>query len=181
MIQEAPQPADNSSMRALLVAALCTATVVTPSIAMAVERPSDPRLARVFRLVNAERVQPQVCGTRPRRAAEPLRHDVHLSLAAQLHAQDMASNNYFEHLSLDGRDFTDRIGETDYPGRAAGENIAFGQQTAREVVNAWMDSAPHCRTIMARSYDAVGLGFAAFDDPQFDSPKTYWVLDFGFD
>lgn len=174
--------ADNRPMRVLVAATLCScATGLLPGVATAADKPADPTLAKVFRLLNAQRDEPRVCGTRTRPAARPLRHDVELSRSAQLHSEDMAANDYFDHVSLDGRTFADRIRATAYEGSPAGENIAFGQQTAREVVRAWMGSPPHCRAIMRRAHDAVGLGLSSVSDHRYSTPKTFWVLDFGDD
>lgn len=167
-------------MRTSLIAALCAVCALAPAPAAA-DVPDDVRLAKVLRLVNKERSEPQLCGTKWRRPAKPLRYDQELSVAAQLHAQDMADNDYFEHSSLDGRSFVDRIQATDYRGDPAGENIASGQQTAREVMRGWMNSPPHCRAIMAKRFDAIGLGLAERDDPRYSEPVTYWVQDFGYD
>ncbi len=152
-----------------------------PSPAQGDERPADPMLAKVFSLVNKARSTPQHCGTKVRGPAKKLRFDTELSVAAQLHAEDMAGNNYFSHESQDGRTFVDRIEATDYQGRPAGENLASGQQSAREVVRAWLDSPAHCRNVMSKRFDAVGLGLAAVNDPQYSAPVTYWVQEFGYD
>jgi uncharacterized protein YkwD len=44
---------------------------------------------------------------------------------------------------------------------AAGENIATGFRTPRQVVAAWMHSPPHCRNILAPDFTSVGAGSAA--------------------
>lgn len=149
--------------------------------AHAYERPADPALSKLYSLVNKVRSKPQTCGAKVRTPAKRLRFDQSLSVAAQMHAEDMAANGYFSHVSLDGRTFIDRIAATEYPGEPAGENLASGQQSAREVVDAWLDSPPHCRNLMVKRFDAVGLGLASFDDPRYTEPVTYWVQDFGYD
>ena len=83
---------------------------------------------------NAERAEAG-CG--------PLRADSRLTAAAQGHAADMAANDYFSHTDQDGGDSADRIRAAGFAGSATGENIAYGQESAAEVVAAWMDSSGH--------------------------------------
>jgi uncharacterized protein YkwD len=166
--------------RAVLACVIAVLSLLV-SPAYANVRPEDPALAKVFSMVNKVRAKPQICGAKLRPAVKKLRFDRDLSVAAQLHAEDMATNAYFSHESLDGRTFVDRIAASEYAGRPAGENLASGQQSAREVVVAWLRSPSHCRNLMAKRFDAVGLGLAQFDDPQYSAPITYWVQDFGYD
>ena len=165
------------------VACVCAAVVLglvaTP--ASADDRPSDPTLAKVFSLVNKVRSKPQQCGARLRGPSKRLRYDAALATSAQAHADDMALNNYFSHESLEGRTFIDRINATTYDGQPGGENLASGQQSAKEVVQAWLDSPAHCRNLMTKRFDAVGLGLAFFSDPQYSTPVTFWAQDFGID
>lgn len=164
------------------VECLCAAValILMAAPGQAAERPDDPALAKVFSLMNKARAKPQMCGSKLRPPAKRLRYDADLSVAAQLHAGDMAANNYFSHDSLDGRTFIDRIAATSFEGAPAGENLASGQQTPAEAIQAWLESPPHCRNLMAKKFDAVGLGLALFHDPQYSTPTTYWVQDFGY-
>jgi len=43
---------------------------------------------------------------------------------------------------------------------AAGENIAMGQRTPQEVVNAWMSSPGHRSNILSPAYTQIGVGLA---------------------
>src|SRR5581483_4381281 len=53
-----------------------------------------------------------------------LHTDERLRNAARGHSADMAKNNYFSHVSQDGRSFVDRIANAGYPrNSAAAENI----------------------------------------------------------
>ena len=45
--------------------------------------------------------------------------------------------------------------------RTAGENIAYGQRTPQEVVNAWMNSSGHRANILNSSYTQIGVGYVA--------------------
>ncbi|NLM13008.1 MAG: hypothetical protein GX209_04600, partial [Epulopiscium sp.] len=43
---------------------------------------------------------------------------------------------------------------------SAGENIAKGQQTPAQVMNAWMNSPGHRSNILGTSYTQIGVGLA---------------------
>lgn len=93
-----------------------------------------------------------------------------LNRAAQRHADDMAENNYFSHVSRDGRTVVDRIRATGYNPVAFGENIAGGQQSDAEALRAWRNSAAHDRLLKSRAVDEFGLGVAGSGN------RTRWVL-----
>src|SRR5262245_29247271 len=61
----------------------------------------------VITLVNQERAA---------QGLPALRFDPSLARAAQGHAADMVAQNYFDHTSLDGRDFSDRAKAAGYQG-----------------------------------------------------------------
>lgn len=102
---------------------------------------------------------------------KPLKMSRRLTLAAQKHATDMAEKDYFSHESEDGRSWIQRIKAEGFQ-HPGGENIAYGQQTAREVVDAWMDSPGHRRNILDPEFRYIGIGFSRDGD--------YWVQDFGY-
>jgi uncharacterized protein YkwD len=43
---------------------------------------------------------------------------------------------------------------------AAAENIAYGQRSAQEVMNSWMNSPGHKANILSKSYTQIGVGVA---------------------
>jgi uncharacterized protein YkwD len=118
--------------------------------------------AQVVELTNAERADA---------GCDPLDTDPRLTAAAQGHAEDMSRNEYFDHVSRDGRRFDDRISAQGYPS-PGGENIAQGQTSAAEVVEGWMNSPGHRRNILDCDFTAIGVGF--------DDDGHYWVQNFGF-
>lgn len=98
-----------------------------------------------------------------------LRFDPSLARAAQAHAEDMLARNYFDHVSPDGRRFSDRAAAAGYQGFATGENIAQGQRSAAEVMNGWMNSPGHRRNILSSDSNEIGIGVA----------ERTWVQVFG--
>lgn len=91
-----------------------------PSQVAAQTVPGTSFAQRVFDLTNAARTQARTCGTTAYAAAPALTYNSLLERAAQDHAADMASKNYFSHTSLDGRKFSQRITNAGYGWRTAG-------------------------------------------------------------
>jgi len=137
-------------------------------------------LATMFALVNEARSQRQQCGAKSMPPVSPVVYNAEIAKAAQLHAEDMAAKSYFDHDSLDGRSFVDRIEATAYKGSPAGENIASGFPTPQDTLRGWLNSPGHCTNLMDPEFDAMGLGFAEHKDPRYSTAVTYWVQDFGY-
>jgi uncharacterized protein YkwD len=115
--------------------------------------------------VNAERAKVG-CGA--------LRESSALDAAASGHSKDMATQDYFSHVSLDGRTFDQRIRAAGYSGRTLGENIAAGQRTASAVMASWMSSSGHRANILNCAFKQIGVGVASGG-----SYGIYWTQDFG--
>lgn len=97
-----------------------------------------------------------------------------LQVAAQKHANWMASTGYFSHTGQGGSSPFDRMAAEGYRYRAAGENIAYGQQDPRQVMGSWMNSSGHRRNILNKYFKEVGFGTASSRDG-----RKYWVACFG--
>ncbi|WP_442853211.1 CAP domain-containing protein [Bacillus sp. EB01] len=89
----------------------------------------------------------------------PLQADTQLSGVAQRKSLDMAQNNYFSHTSPTYGSPFDMMRDFGVSYRTAGENIAVGQRSAQEVVQAWMNSEGHRRNILNREFTHIGVGF----------------------
>ncbi len=97
---------------------------------------------------------------RRRYGLKPLIGNSKLSQVAGAHAKDMYRRDYFSHSSIDGRTMGDRLRERNVPFKIAGENIARGQQTAKRVMQAWMNSPGHRKNILNRKYGKIGIARA---------------------
>lgn len=119
------------------------------------ENTLHPFEQEVFELTNAER---------EKNGLEPLQIDTEVSKVARDKSQDMLDNQYFAHDSPTyGSPFAMMSAYgVDY--RTAGENIAKGQQSAEEVVNAWMDSPGHRENILNDSFTHIGVGYVEQDN-----------------
>jgi len=122
---------------------------------------------QVVTLTNAERAKAG-CG--------PLTVDATLTAVAQAHSQDMATSDYFDHNSQDGRTPFDRMTAAGYRYSTAAENIAAGQRTPQDVMTAWMNSPGHRANILNCALTQIGVGYAAASSSTYG---VYWTQDFG--
>ena len=116
---------------------------------------------------------------RARAGCQPLRINPQLVQAAQGHSEDMAFNDFFSHTGSDGSAPWDRIEDTGYEWREAGENIAAGYMTPQAVMNGWMDSDGHRANILRCSYEEIGVGYIYIQsDPGSINYRHYWTQVF---
>lgn len=103
-----------------------------------------------------------------------LKWDNNASIAAQLHSQDMANNDYFAHDSQDGTKFYNRLVNQGVDYITCAENIASGYPLGFLNYNAWINSAGHRRNILGNyTYLGVGGGYN-----QNSTYKCYFTQDF---
>ncbi len=80
-----------------------------------------------------------------------------LSSAAKLKADDMVSNNYFEHTSPTGRNAWDFLLSSGYNYKFAGENLAIDFTNITDAQKAWENSPTHLKNILSADYSDFGL------------------------
>lgn len=119
---------------------------------------------QVVELVNQQRVWAGLA---------PLKHNWELSRVARYKSQDMIDKNYFDHTSPTYGSPFRMIENFGIYFTAAGENIAYGQKTPQEVMNAWMNSPGHKANILSNVYDQIGVGVAKKANGTF-----YWTQMF---
>lgn len=98
-----------------------------------------------------------------------------LNTSAQSWNQWMVSTGQFTH----GSNFAGRISAVRYDWQTAGENIATGFSTPRQVVLAWMASPDHCRNILDPSFRDVGTGESPAAVGSWASQPATFTQDFG--
>jgi hypothetical protein len=113
---------------------------------------SESLVARVFELLNKERVGNNI---------EPLSRDLELSRAAMAKAEDMLTNNYFDHYGPDGKKPWEWIHRTEYDYIYAGENLAMNFTAAESVHAALMNSESHKKNILSEKYNDIGLAMVS--------------------
>lgn len=74
-------------------------------------------------------------------------------------SKDMAVNRYFSHQSPTYGSPSNMLKKFGVSYRTAGENIAAGQRTPQEVMNAWMNSSGHRANILNKNYTELGVGY----------------------
>lgn len=116
---------------------------------------------QVVELTNNERVE---------RGLNALKIDVELSRVAREKSHDMQVNNYFSHTSPTYGSPFDMMKSYGITYRSAGENIARGQRTPEEVVNAWMNSEGHRANILSPKFTHIGVGYI--------ENGSYWTQEF---
>lgn len=116
---------------------------------------------------------------RRRARRQPLSLNAALDQAAQRHAEDMLARSYFAHRSPDGKTVRERARLAGYEWSAIGENLAEGQQSVDEVVEAWMRSHGHRENILDRRYTETGFGLALGHDLKKGEYRILWVETFG--
>ncbi|WP_163582718.1 SafA/ExsA family spore coat assembly protein [Gracilibacillus saliphilus] len=89
----------------------------------------------------------------------PLRPDWQLSRVARYKSQDMQQNNYFSHQSPTYGSPFNMMSDFNINYRSAAENIAQGQETPYQVVQAWMNSSGHRANILNGEYTHIGVGY----------------------
>lgn len=162
-------------LRALLSALVLGSASAAPADLRATGAAPRELAERVVVLVNQARSRARRCGSQAFPPAAPVALAEALSVAAQAHARDMATHRYFSHRGRDGREPRDRVRAAGYLARLTGENIAFGPESAEEVVSGWLASAGHCANLMDVRFRHMGLGFATGADAR----RTYWVQALG--
>ena len=106
----------------------------------------------------------------------PLTFNYELGAAAEYHSVDMATNNYFDHYSLDGTDPGTNIQNFGYTGFPYSENIAAGMATAQEVLIGWQNSPEHNATMTNPQYTEIGIGRHYVEGSHYG---WYWTATYG--
>lgn len=119
---------------------------------------------QVVKLVNVERAKAGLL---------PVELDTEIASAAWIRANEIKT--LFSHTRPDGRSFSSVLTDNGIRFYGAGENIAWGQRSPEQVMNAWMNSAGHRANILNSKYTKLGVGH--FQDA---SGTNYWVQLFTY-
>lgn len=159
-----------SRIKKIVFAALTAAALTGAAGAVHLDRPvqgsssvsagiqSSSAASEVIRLTNSARSQ---------NGYAALVEDGVLSEAAAVRAREIARS--FSHTRPSGASFSSALSESGVSYLRAGENIASGQKSASEVVNAWMNSPGHRANILNSSYSRIGSASVNIDGTH------YWV------
>ena len=114
--------------------------------------------SQVAALVNAERAK---------YGLSALTVDTRVQQAALVRAKETAQS--FSHTRPNGSSFSTALTEAGVSYRTAGENIAYGQSTPQQVMNAWMNSSGHRANILNANYTTIGVGYTVING------TAYWA------
>ena len=104
---------------------------------------------QVAELVNEERA---------RNGLSPLTVHTGAEKAAAVRAREIQTS--FSHTRPNGSSFSTALTEAGASFAVSGENIAYGQKTPAQVMEAWMNSAGHRANILNPSFRQIGVGYA---------------------
>ena len=115
----------------------------------------------VLRLVNMERVKV---------GAAPLTFAKDLAASAYVRAKELPYK--FSHTRPNGSKCFTAMPQI---GHILGENLAGGQATPKQVVQAWMDSKTHRDNILSKKFKEMGVVYYYQSNSKY---KHYWVQHF---
>lgn len=144
--------------------------VVAAEKPVAVEKPQEVVSEQTSYSAEVNQVLTETNNYRAQNGLPALKLDSRVMATAQSKAQDMATNRYFSHTSPTLGSPFDQMKAEGITYRRAAENIAMGQRSAKEVVDAWMKSPGHRANILDRNLTHIGIGYTA--------KGNYWVQQF---
>ncbi|AQQ54252.1 LysM peptidoglycan-binding domain-containing protein [Planococcus lenghuensis] len=116
---------------------------------------------RSIELVNLER---------SKTGASPVIADEKLNRIAQVKAEDMAANHYFDHTSPTYGSPFEMAYNFGYSYQMYGENLAIGYTTPGAAMTGWMNSDSHRTNLLNPGYTQMGVGHAVDE-----AGTDYWV------
>ena len=87
----------------------------------------------------------------------PLRLDERVTLAARDRMRDMEDSGYWSHEAPNGMSPFTWLTVRDYSFSAAAENLASGFETAKFLVESWMESHGHRANILSPQFEDCGI------------------------
>ncbi|MBR1390840.1 MAG: hypothetical protein IJ567_05235 [Lachnospiraceae bacterium] len=136
-----------------------------------VVKEAEPETETVQEVANVSYVR-QVAGLvneeRTKRGLKGLKFDESIAAVADVRGSEIQRS--FSHTRPDGSRFYTALLQGNVSYRHCGENIAWGQKTPEEVVNAWMNSEGHRANILSANYTRIGVSYT-----QNGNGTPYWV------
>lgn len=145
----------------ILVAAINLASVSAESARWVKHENPDKFPIEVLQLVNKERAKV---------GAAPLKFAKDLAASAYVRAKELPIK--FSHTRPDGSKCFTAMPQI---GHVIGENLAGGQTSPKQVVQAWMDSKTHRDNILSKKFKEIGIVYYYQPNSKY---KHYWVQHF---
>ena len=101
----------------------------------------------------------------------PLFPDEHLTLVSDTRVHEITRS--FSHTRPDGRRYSTAFADSHIEYQYCGEILAYGFQTPKQVVTAWMESPGHHDAILSSHYTHVGISHIIANNH-----LDYWAVEF---
>lgn len=105
-----------------------------------------------------------------------LTENASLMTAAQNHADWMNDQGTVSHTGANGSSPRNRMTAAGFVGPLVGENVAAGQDSVGNVMDAWMASPGHRANILTAEFNQIGYGYAFCQGGAYGH---YWCINFG--
>lgn len=136
-------------------------------------KPETPDTPSPEAVSYAEQVAALVNEARVKAGLNTLEIDPKVMAAADVRAGEIQQS--FSHTRPNGSSFATTLKEQGVSYSGSGENIAWGQQTPRQVMDSWMSSSGHRANILEPKFKYIGVGYEK------DSRgRTHWVQLFTY-
>ncbi|MCU1501518.1 MAG: Cysteine-rich secretory protein family protein [Ilumatobacteraceae bacterium] len=136
----------------------CDTSATKPAV-----RVAPPAATTVVQIVNQQRAAAGV---------PAVAENVLLDAAAKVQSADQASRQVMTHSGADGSDAGQRLEIVGFAWSTWGENVAAGQATPSQVMDAWMNSSGHRRNILDPAFTNIGVA-----STQGANGVVYWTMD----
>jgi len=150
----------------LFVVAGCGDLATTPAAAAVAVVPPDGVSGQAVALIDAHRAA---------HGCNSVTWHSPAAIVAMDHSRQMSEKGFFGHLDPQGRTLRTRLHEAGiFDFRAAGETLAGGQDSAAEVVSAWIRSPTHEEILRNCRFSHIAIGFHEGAGPY----RKYWTAIF---
>jgi uncharacterized protein YkwD len=102
--------------------------------------------------------------------------DPTLTRIAAVHAKRMAAADKMAHVLPGEGSFQQRLTAGGFTAAMAAENVAAGQDSLADVLEAWRKSPGHNANLLLPNISKIGIALAIAEDGKY---KTYWALVLG--
>jgi len=126
--------------------------------------------------VDANEAAALISAYRQGKGLGPVTVDATLMAIARLHSNRMAAADTMTHVLPGEGSFHDRLVAGNYDAGMAAENVAAGQTTLAEVLDAWRKSASHNDNLLEPHVSEIGIAVAIAEGSRY---KYYWTLVLG--
>ncbi len=133
-------------------------TTAAPAVPTGGDAAASTEVADVLALVNSERAAAGL---------SVLALDSKLCALADIRAKEIVQS--FSHTRPNGTSCFTVFKENGVSYRSAGENLAYGQTSAKAVMNAWMNSSGHRANILGKNFGKIGISCYIANG------RRYWV------